>query len=297
MNKPGTKIDALNSSLTLVANNILTKHNKAPGYLIISGVFLLLLSSCVMSRGEGDALTKQMRNMEDEVAKLQRVRHDVEVLLSGQMRDLFDRLARIESQLSTMRESLYEGSSKNSELVSELANLRGQLEEAQFQYRNLENDQKNLAQKQHALKQAQNIAIPPLPKEHLELAKKLHAAQKYDQAIYVFEEYIKNYENDKENTNYAYFNLGEIYRHLGENNKTLEEREKIYKKSIISYQKIAEQGKSNLKEEALFKMALVFKSMGNKQAATAALNELLNYNKNSKRAAEAKKLLASVIAE
>jgi len=249
-----------------------------------------------MTRAEGDVLTSQVRHMEDEVAKLQRVRHDIEVLMSGQVRDLFDRMARLESQLSTLRETYYEGTNKSQELVSEIASLRGELEETQFQYKNLENDQKNLAHKQQALRQAQNqVAVPPIKKDHFELAKKLQSAQKYDHAIFLFDEYLKHYESDKDSSAQAHFSLGEIYFILAQENKNQEESAKLYKKSVLSYQKIVEQKHvAHLTEESLFKMGLALKALGNSKAAQAALNELLSNNNKSKRAVEAKKLLAAL---
>jgi TolA-binding protein len=253
-----------------------------------------------MTRGEADMLGTKVTHVEDEVAKLQRVRHDVEVLLSGQMRNLLDRVAQLEGQLASFRESLYENSTKNNELATELAELRGQLEETQFQYRSLENDQKTLAQKQLALKAAQNhVPIPPIKKDHLDLAKKLHAAQKYDQALYLFDEYIKAYEHDKEkeSISQALYALGEIYRYQGETNKTPEDTEKLYKKSVISYQKVNDYSPTPaLREEALFKLGVLLKTMGNDKAAIAAFNQLLTYNKNSKRALEAKKYLSTLAA-
>lgn len=264
--------------------------------------FLLLGSSCVMTRSEGDMLTSQVRHMENEVAKLQRVRHDIEILMSGQVRDLFDRIAKLENQLSNLRDSYYENTNKSQELVSEIASLRGQLEEAQFLYKNLENDQKNLAHKQQVLKEAQNqIAIPPLKKDHFDLAKKLFAAQKYEPAIFLFDEYVKIYEGDtenKESIGQAYYSLGEIYRMQAQAHKDQAESEKLYKKSVISYQKITEQKHAQkLSEEALFKMGLVLKALNNKKAAQAAFNELLSNNKNSNRALEAKKMLVELKSE
>lgn len=297
MNKLGIKIDAMNLKSTLVAKTLTVyRRVKTPVHLIVPGVFLMALPSCVMTRAEGNALNSQMRHIEDEVAKLQRVRHEMEVLLKGQVKDLFDRLARLEGQLGSFRESLYEGSNKNGELIAEIANLRGQLEEAQFQYRNLEQDQKNLAQKQQALKQAQSqIIIPPLKKDHYDLAKKFYTAGKFEQSIFLLDEYIKQYSSDKEMTGQSYYLLGEIYRKLAEAAQGSEESEKSYKKSVVSYQKIIElKQPATLREEALFKIGSVLKAMGNKDGAKAAFNELISNHKNSKRAAEAKKQLASL---
>ena len=292
MNKPGTKIVVLNLISKPVAEiaRILANY-KTPVRLVMPGVFLLLSPACVMTRAEGKALASQVRNMESEVAKLQRVRHDIEILMSGQVRDLFDRMSKLESQLTNLRDNLYESSNKNQELLAELGELKGQLEEAQFQYRNLENDQKALAQR--ALKTQNHPAIPPLKKDHFDAAKKLQTAQQYDHAIYLFDEYIRNYQDDKESMGQAFFALGEIYNKLGETNNNQEESQKLYKKAIISYQKIIEQNQAaQLKEEALFKMGIILKALGNNEAAVAAFNELLSQNKNSKRALEAKKHLA-----
>jgi TolA-binding protein len=295
MNMLGIKIDAQNLPCKLTAKS-LTASYKASAF--IAGAFLSL-SSCVMTRNEADTLSAKMRRVEEEVAKLQRVRHDVEVLLSGQMRDLLDRIARLESQLSSLRESLYEGSNKSNEIMAELNNLRGQLEEAHFHYRALEQDQKTLAQKQIALKQAQTkLAIPPLKKDHLDLAKKLQESQKYEDALFLFEEYIKIYEESKDkDIIHAYFGLAEIFNKKGEEQKIPEDAHKLYKKAIIYYQKLSEQ-KSNLSlcEESLYKMGLLLKIIGNNKAAAAAFNELLILNKNSKRANLAKKQLSTLAA-
>lgn len=251
-----------------------------------------------MTKAQGDQLTNQMRNMESEVAKLQRVRHDMEILLSGQVRDLFDRLAKLENQLGNVRESIHEGSSKNLELVTEIQSLRGQLEEAQFQYRNLEQDQKSLAQNQIALKaETHKTKIPPLKEDHFALAKKLFAAGKYDDSIFLLDEFVKEYGSgkDKEIIGQSYFLLGENNRKIAENKKRKDEIEKYNKIAIVHYQKIVELfGSSVLREEALFKMGTILRAMGNDDGARAAFKELLSSNKSSKRADEAKKQLASL---
>lgn len=292
------KIDA--PSLTLS-----TKYTKNTRYfintlarLLGASVFFCTMSSCVMTKAQGDQLSMQMRNMESEVAKLQRVRHDMEILLSGQVRDLFDRLARLENQLLNLRESIHEGSSKSVELVTEIQSLRGQLEEAQYQYRNLEQDQKSLAQNQLALKAETNkTKIPPLKEDHFALAKKLFAAGKYSDSIFLLEEFIKEYGDikDKEIVGQAYFLMGENNRKIAENKKQKDEIEKYNKFAIVNYQKIVELfGSSVLREEALFKMGSILRAMGNDDGARAAFKELLSSNKGSKRADEAKKQLASL---
>lgn len=292
----GSKIDAPNLVCEKTSPLLWSVFKKTPVHLMVAGVFLWPLSGCVMTKAQGEALTIQVRDLEDEVAKLQRVRHDMEVLLVGQVRDIIDRIARLEGQLTALRESLSEGSTRSTELVAEIQNLRGELEEAQQRYRNLEQDQKSLAKNQVALKEAQNkIRIPPLKDDHFALAKKYYLGGKFDEAILLFEQFVQDYPDEKELSGQSYYLLGEIYRKLGEAGKTTGETEKFYKKAVVSYQKIIEMYKASiLREEALFKIGLVLKTMGNHQGAVAAFKELLSKHAKGKRATEAKKHLAAL---
>ncbi len=289
----GDKIDALNFLSTIKLDKLGSLG--APAQLL-AGVLLLLSSSCVMTKAQGDILSQQVRDMNGEVAKLQSVRHDMEVMLSGQLRDLFDRLAKLERQFANLRESLLEGSSKSGELVAEVQNLRNQLEEAQYKYRNLEQDQKSLAENQMALTEAQKkIAIPLLKDDHFGLAKKYFSNQKYQDAIFLLDEFIKEYPKEKELVGQSYFLIGESNRKIAEGEKVPEEISNYYKKSVLSYQKIVElYSGSTLREEALFKIGTVLKTMGNNQGAAAAFKELLLQNSKSKRAGEVKKILAAL---
>lgn len=269
---------------------------KAPVRLLAAGVFISLLPACLMTKAQGDVLSQQMREIEGEVAKLQRVRHDLELLLNSQVKDLIDRLAKLETQVRNVKENLKEGSSKNTALVEEVQNLRGQLEEAQHRYKNLEQEQKNLLINQVAISEAQKkISIPPLKDEHFALAKKYYTGDKLADSIYLFEEFNKQYSSDQTLSGQSYYFQGEANRRLAENEKVHEEAQKLYKKSVISYQKSVELNKTPaMREEALFRMGMVLKTMGETQAALAAFKELLNQNGKSKRASEVKKEMASL---
>src|ERR1700688_3365883 len=259
MNMLGNKIDAHNLQLT--TNNSLRTHwffNRA-GRIFSTGLFLLLSSSCIMTRAQGEKISLRVDSLESEVAKLQRVRHDMEVLLSGKVKDLFDRLARLEEQLSTFRESLYQGSSDNKELMAEVQSLRGQLEEARHRYQSLELDQKSLAENQHALKKAQEkVMIPPLKADHFALAKKYYSANKFEDAIYLLDKFIKEYPDDNELAGQSNYFLGEIYMKMAASKNDESEGLKFYKKSALVFQELIENNKqSGLKEEALYKLGLV----------------------------------------
>lgn len=268
--------------------------SSTPVCLLAMGA-LFFANGCMMTKAQGEKLTYQMRELEDEVAKLQRVRHDMEVLLVGQVRDLVDRIARLESQLISLRASLTEGSSRNTEMVAEIQNLRGELEQAQYRFKNLEQNQQDLAKHRATIKDAQNIRIPPQKEEHFALAKKSYIGGKYDDAATLFEQFIKSYPDDKELVGQSYYSLGEIYRNLGAGGKSESETEKFYKKSVVSYQRVIEDHKeSMLREEALFKIGSVLKAMGNKEGAIMAYKELLAQHSKGKRVQEAKKQLAEL---
>lgn len=297
MNRLGNKIVAQNLDKTLTKN---TRYSyiKIPA-LFFAGIFLCLSPGCVMTRAEGDAISLRMREVEGEMAKLQRVRHEVQVLLSGHMKELVDRVARLENQISNMRDVLSEGTTKSAQLLSELEVLRGQLEDAQARFMTLEQDQKSLAQSHLALKQAQKrMPIPQTKKDHFAAAKKLYTDAKFDDALYLLDEFVKLYEKDKEFIGQVYYYAGDIYHKLADNEKEQDNKNKFYKKSVVSLQKIVEMNHAaSLREEALYKMGIILKALGNTEASMAAFNELLTAHKNSKRAAQAKKQLAELKAQ
>lgn len=273
------------------------KKNISRAILLLgcSSALLLVGSGCFMTKSQGDKLTNQVRLIEDEIAKLQRVRHDMEILLVGQVRDLVDRIARLENHVKNFRESLSDGSSRNNELLAELQNLREELEQSQHRFRNLEQDQLSLAKNQVALKEAQNkIRIPPLKEDHFALAKKYYAGNKFDEATLLFDAFVKEYPEEKE-VGECYFTLGEINRKLAESNKSETDADILHKRAVVSYQKIIELHKdSPLREEALYKMGSILKTMGNKEGAQAAFKELLATHQNGKRVKDAKKQLADM---
>lgn len=264
--------------------------------LVVAMSAFFMLSSCVMTKTQGDRLAMQVRYVEDEIAKLQRVRHDMEVLLLGQVRDIVDRIARVESQLVTLRESLSEGSYRSTEVVAELQMLRDEIDRAKNIYRNLEVGQQDLAKSQNALLEAQSkIRIPPFKDDHFALAKKYYLSGKFDESIYLLDEFITAHPQEKELVAQSYYILGEINKKLADGEKTVENADKLYKKSVVYYQKIIESHRDSvLREEALYKIGLSLRALKNQKGAEAAFKELLDKHKNGKRAAEAKKQLAEL---
>lgn len=285
----GKKIDALNSLCK--TNRSTNRWFLMPAHFWVAG-FLLCAQSCVMT-SEFKIFSTKVEDLESEMAKMQRVRHDMEILLSGQKKTI-DRLAQLEKQLSALRESLVDGHTKSTELTAEIQGLRNELEEAQYRYKLLEADQKDLAKNQQALKEEHKKRAPKNKAEHFALAKKNFSEEKFEDAISLFEQYVQNYPADNELPQ-AYYLLAESCQKRAQKEEVPEEALRFYKKAIIAYQEIVEKyGQSGLREEALFKMGLVLKSMGNKDAATAAFKEVISKHKGSKRAVEAKAQLSEL---
>jgi TolA-binding protein len=288
----GNKTGALTSFWKATPTKLTKISFKTPANLLFAGVFLCSLSGCVMTKAQGDILAKKIDYLENEMARLQRVRHDMEILL-GQVRSIVDRIGHVEGQLLSVKESLSEDSFRNTDLRTELQNLRNELEEAQNRYRNLEQEQQNLARQKHT--EVKKIEAPASKDDHFQLAKKLVADGKIDESIQLFEQFTRDYPNDREFLPKAYYFLGENYRSLAETNPSKNDADKYFKKSIVSYQKVTESKNDlTLREEALFKMGMVLKAMNNADGALAAFKELLTTHAKGKRVAEVKKQVAEL---
>jgi len=174
---------------------------KTPAKFFFAGVFLLSTLSCVMTKAQGEKLAGQIHYLENEMAKLQRVRHDMEILL-GQVRNIVDRIVHVEGQIIGLKESLSEDSSRSTDLRAELQNLRNELEEAQNRYRNLEQEQQNLARREPV---AKKIEAPASSEEHFQLAKQFHSDGKTDESIQLFEQFISAYPDERDLVNKSYY--------------------------------------------------------------------------------------------
>src|SRR5258707_13254640 len=106
-NMLGNKTDALILSCKDRRVSHLPSHTakKTSVGIMLAGVFLLPMFGCVMTKAQGEKLAGHVHHLEDEVAKLQRVRHDTEILLA-KVRDIVDRIVRVEGQLAVLKESL-----------------------------------------------------------------------------------------------------------------------------------------------------------------------------------------------
>lgn len=266
--------------------------------LVIKATVVIIINcGCLMTRSEGDRLFYKVSKLENEVAKLQSIRHDIETVFLIQMKDLIDRMAKFERQLATFRQSQVEDNDKSKELIEEIKTLRALLEESQRNYQELESAQENLLKNQHDLKEAQQkIRIPVLKEDHFAEAKKYFHAKRYDDALYLLEQFIKTYGQELTLIAEAHVLLGDVYDKQGELSASLDYKINYQKKAVVSYQKAIATTKDNaLREEVLFKMGNMLKAMGNKEGALAAFEEILAKHKNTKRAQAIKKMLAELI--
>ncbi|WP_028841582.1 tol-pal system protein YbgF [Thermodesulfobacterium hveragerdense] len=109
----------------------------------------------------------------------------------------------------------------------------------------------------------------------------LYQQKKWDEAIKAFKQYLQKYPKGKFLAQSHYW-LGEIYYN-----------KKDYEDAILSYQKVIESSASPaLKASAMYKQALSFKNLGDKDASTILLKRIIKLYPKSKEAQEAKKLLS-----
>lgn len=245
------------------------------------GVFVILLwPACVMTRSQGDDLSGKMYKLENEVAKLQRVRHDLEVLLNDKVKDLFERIGTFESELSNLRFVLSENKDNYDRVLGELQRLQGEIDETKS--------------RSYAMARSGNSAVPADRSEHLKAAEKAFSQKNWSQAIALFEQYQKLYPDENETLAYTYVQLGEALR---EQALMLHGEDKIrhLKKAVVSLQKsLSHLSNEDKKAEALLKVGMCLKDLNNTDGARAAFKELLDKMPNSKQSKDAKKLLAEL---
>lgn len=108
----------------------------------------------------------------------------------------------------------------------------------------------------------------------------LYQQKKWDEAMNAFKQYLQKYPKGKFLAQSHYW-LGEIYYN-----------KKSYEDAILSYQKVIESSApATLKASAMYKQALSFKNLGDKEAYTILLKRIIKLYPKSKEAQEAKKLL------
>lgn len=102
----------------------------------------------------------------------------------------------------------------------------------------------------------------------------------FDQALSLFKEYVQKYPKGNF-TIQSYYWMGEIYF-----------SKKNYEDAILSFQKVIEgPAHPNLKASAMFKQALSFKALGDRDAYTILLRRIIKLFPNTKEANEARALL------
>lgn len=126
-------------------------------------------------------------------------------------------------------------------------------------------------------------AQPAKPLTEVELynqAFDLYKQKNFDQALNLFKEYVQKYPKGTFITQ-SYYWMGEIYF-----------SRKNYEDAILSFQKVIEgQAHPNLKASAMFKQALSFKALGDKDAYTILLRRIIKLFPNTKEAEQARALL------
>lgn len=187
---------------------------------------MLFGSACFVLRSEGEQMQQDIDQLKNEIATLQRERSDMQQRLNSRLQGL---------ENTTFKRNADSGLEQN-RLVTELQQLRGQLEETQHRLEDLQ-----------SAPPPKVVVPPPAPEpvatteskaELFARAKKLYDAKKYDQAIEVFDDFVEEYKDDKNLASQAYFMRGDAYFMRAKKSSKASLKKDLYKKAVLSFQEI-----------------------------------------------------------
>lgn len=241
-----------------------------------------------MTRSQGDDLSGKMYKLESEVAKLQRVRHDLEVLLNDKVKDLFERIGSFESQIASLRTVISDHQEKYDRVVSELQRLQSEVDEAK---------NRTYAAARNGLTKNEGdkgVVIPSGKNEHLKAAEKALAQKNWAQAITLFEQYQKMYPDENDALFKTHVQLGDALREQGMT-QSGDEKTRSLKKAVVSLQKsLNHLSDDDKRAEVLLNVGICLKELNNIDGARAAFQEVLDKLPKSKKNKEAQKLLSEL---
>ncbi|MDP2345147.1 MAG: hypothetical protein Q8O67_29655 [Deltaproteobacteria bacterium] len=272
---------------------------------------LLLASSCVTTRAEGDQLRTDVDALKTETAQLQRQVSELKARESGRVEKIDTRVQELESTLSTLRQADADSGVQLEKIVAEVQLLRGEIEEAKHEIGEqkasvesilarppvavssaataprIEDDPKKTAQ-------IEGVDVPPAPKAHYDFAKKLFDDKKFGAAADAFELFLVRHAKEEDLVDNAAFWKAESYYQLAGAGNDKAAKEKAYKQAILSYQRVLETPKSEKSDGALFKIGLSFEQLGFQDEARVFYEELIAKHEKSPLVPDAKKRLKTL---
>jgi len=240
---------------------------------------ILMLSSCVVMREEGDQMQRDLQNLRNDMSQVQKLHQES-----------FARVKTLEDEVFQKLKLNAASETDNERLREELERIKGQLEETQHRIEQL--DQGSGAGAQPAAVPVASQAEYPLDKQgHYDAAKQMFDKQDYVGAAASFDAFSRRHA-DSNLIDAAYFWKGESYYQLAKRAIGDAEQQDDYKKAVLAYQQLLSQyPKSQKTDEALYKVGLSLEAMGLNDDAKLFYEEIVKKHKKSSRVDLAKKRL------
>lgn len=254
------------------------------GLVFLSVSVLLLLSSCVMMKAEGEQLRSDISRLKNEITTLQRDKSDFAIVMGRKYEQVQARVTALEN--TTYRKASDE-SELSGQLRKEVEDLRGQLEEAQKNIETIAEPSK--------MKSAEVEAAPADKSEHFSWAQDAYDEKKYESAFIRIESFIEKYKDDKKLGDQAYILKGDSALMLAKSAQADAAKKDFYKKAVTSYQDLLTRfPKSHLIPEGLFKVGETLQAMGFEKDAKIFFEEITTKHAKSPFAKKAVQSLKSL---
>ena len=214
MNQHTLKIDEVNFHCD--------KQKYYPKALVLSLISaFLLLQGCFLTQTQALTLQTKIEKIEDEMSKMQSLKHDLEIFMNDQVKMLIEKVAYLDSQVSLFKTNLEEAIKEKEALVIELQKLTQETEINKQSYENLL--QTSLKNETKYFKNAAEV---------LQESQSLIKEQKLVDAINLLEDFIKKYPHD-EQINKLNHSLAKILTDFSKNELNQEKKALAQKKAVI----------------------------------------------------------------
>jgi TolA-binding protein len=282
------------------------------GTLLATAVLVgtVTAGGCVTTREEGETLKRDMASLKTEMAQLQRQQSDARTQERARLEDMQQRLAALETTLSTLRQADADVGVQLDKIVAEVQTLRGDIEQARYELGETSASVKDIlarppvsvareatAPKEDAGRTA-TIAgqeVPSEPKAHYDFAKKLYDDKKFVESAEAFDLFLQRHTKTQPNLvdNAAYWKAESFFGQAGTQSDP-KLKEKSFKQAILAYQRVLEDPKSEKNDAALYKIGLAFEQLGFKDEAVVFYDELVTKHAKSPLAADGRKRLKAL---
>lgn len=244
--------------------------------IILLTSLILLTSSCVVTRAEGDQIRSDLNRLQYELAQVQKNQSDTEVLLSQEIKAVSGKAAEVEESVEHTKRVEAAKIAENEQLMLEIRKLHGIVEVLQHELNTVRQTQTKIEKDLSNKPKAEGLNIPRSKSAHYDKSKELFDQKKYVDAIKFLDVFVEKYPKDKELLDDAYYYRGNSYFALAGSEKSNSKKNDLYKKAILSYQRVlTEFPKAKHADATLFKIASSMENLGFKKDAVVFYEELV----------------------